>query len=88
MRDPFTDLEHQLPARHLTLLEACRDDEPGVSVVYTATRQQYGRPQYLPVDERHPMQPVDVNGVNKLAGRVLPSALPSVSTGSARPRCG
>lgn len=67
MRDPFTDLEHNTRAP-LTLLEACRTANPQVKVIFTATRQQYGRPQYLPVDERHPMRPVDVNGVNKWAG--------------------
>jgi UDP-glucose 4-epimerase len=67
MRDPFTDLEHNTRAP-LTLLEACRTTNPNVRIVFTGTRQQYGRPQYLPVDERHPMRPVDVNGVNKWAG--------------------
>jgi UDP-glucose 4-epimerase len=67
MRDPFTDLEHNTRAP-LTLLEACRTANPNVRVVFTGTRQQYGRPQYVPVDERHPMRPVDVNGVNKWAG--------------------
>lgn len=67
MRDPFTDLEHNTRAP-LTLLEACRTANPQVKIVFTGTRQQYGRPQYLPVDERHPMRPVDVNGVNKWAG--------------------
>lgn len=67
MRDPFTDLEHNTRAP-LTLLEACRTANPDVRVIFTGTRQQYGRPQYLPVDERHPMRPVDVNGVNKWAG--------------------
>ncbi|MGI8855245.1 MAG: NAD-dependent epimerase/dehydratase family protein [Thermomicrobiales bacterium] len=67
MRDPFTDLEHNTRAP-LTLLEACRTTNPQVKVIFTGTRQQYGRPQYLPVDERHPMRPVDVNGVNKWAG--------------------
>jgi len=66
-RDPFTDLEHNTRAP-LTLLEACRATNPTVKIIKTATRQQYGRPQYLPVDERHPMQPVDANGVNTWAG--------------------
>src|SRR4051794_35497159 len=66
-RDPFTDLEHNTRAP-LTLLEACRTANPSVKIIKTATRQQYGRPQYLPVDERHPMQPVDANGVNIWAG--------------------
>jgi UDP-glucose 4-epimerase len=67
MRDPFTDLEHNTRAP-LTLLEACRTANPTVKIIFTGTRQQYGRPQYVPVDERHPMRPVDVNGVNKWAG--------------------
>jgi nucleoside-diphosphate-sugar epimerase len=36
--------------------------------VFASTRQIYGRPRYLPVDERHPIAPVDVNGINKAAG--------------------
>jgi UDP-glucose 4-epimerase len=39
-----------------------------VKVVFASTRQIYGKPDYLPVDERHPLRPVDVNGINKLAG--------------------
>jgi len=49
------------------VLESCRKHNPEVSVVYASTRQVYGKPQYLPVDERHPVVPVDVNGINKLA---------------------
>jgi hypothetical protein len=41
---------------------------PGIAIVHAGTRQIYGRPRYLPVDERHPLRPVDVNGVNKMAG--------------------
>ena len=67
MKDPFTDLDINSRAQ-LSILEACRQRNPEVKVVYASTRQIYGRPQYLPVDERHPLQPIDVNGVNKLAG--------------------
>lgn len=67
MQDPVTDLEINCRAQ-LTLLEACRAVCPGVIVVFASTRQIYGRPHYLPVDERHPLHPVDVNGVNKMAG--------------------
>ncbi len=67
MRDPFTDLE--INARSpLSILEACRQENPGVKVVYAGTRQQYGKPRYLPLDENHLQHPTDVNGVNKLAG--------------------
>lgn len=67
MRDPYTDLEINCRSQ-LSILEACRKHNPDVRVVYSGTRQIYGRPQYLPVDEKHPVDPVDVNGVNKVAG--------------------
>lgn len=67
MTDPETDLEINCRAQ-LTLLEACRKHNPKVRVVFASTRQIYGRPDYLPVDEHHPLRPVDVNGINKLAG--------------------
>ena len=67
MHDPVTDLEINCLAQ-LTLLEACRAVCPNTTVVFASTRQIYGKPLYLPVDEKHPLHPVDVNGVNKMAG--------------------
>jgi UDP-glucose 4-epimerase len=67
MTDPYTDLDINAKAQ-LSLLEAVRDVNPEAIVIFASTRQLYGRPQYLPVDEGHPIRPVDVNGVNKLAG--------------------
>ena len=67
IQDPETDLEINCRAQ-LSLLEACRRHNPGVAVVFASTRQIYGRPDYLPVDEKHPIRPVDVNGINKCAG--------------------
>ncbi len=67
MSDPDTDLEINCRAQ-LSILEACRRHNPRLRVVFASTRQIYGRPEYLPVDERHPLRPVDVNGINKLAG--------------------
>ena len=67
MTDPFTDLEINCRSQ-LSILEACRRRNPDVSIVFASTRQIYGRPQYLPVDEAHPIVPVDVNGINKTAG--------------------
>ena len=37
-------------------------------MVFASTRQIYGKPDYLPVDEKHPLRPSDVNGINKIAG--------------------
>ncbi len=67
MADPETDLDINARAQ-LSILEACRLHNPDIRVVFASTRQIYGRPLYLPVDEHHPLQPVDVNGINKLAG--------------------
>jgi UDP-glucose 4-epimerase len=67
MRDPYTDLDINCRSQ-LSLLEACRKHNPNVRLVYSSTRQIYGKPVYLPTDERHPVDPVDVNGVNKVAG--------------------
>jgi UDP-glucose 4-epimerase len=67
MTDPYTDLEINARSQ-LSLLEACRHGNPAAKIVFASTRQIYGRPEYLPVDERHPLQPADVNGINKLAG--------------------
>ncbi len=67
MVDPFTDLEINCTSQ-LHILESCRRYNPDAVLVFASTRQFYGRPQYLPVDEMHPLHPVDVNGINKLAG--------------------
>jgi len=69
MEDPFTDLEINVRSQ-LSLLEACRKNNPRVRIIYTSTRQLYGKPQYLPVDEQHPVLPTDANGINKLAGEL------------------
>jgi len=67
MHDPFTDLDINSRSQ-LSILEALRHVNPQARVVFASTRQLYGRPEYLPVDERHPQRPVDVNGINKIAG--------------------
>jgi UDP-glucose 4-epimerase len=67
MRDPYNDLEINCRAQ-LSILEACRKHNPDVKVVFASTRQMYGKPDYLPVDEKHMLHPTDVNGINKMAG--------------------
>jgi UDP-glucose 4-epimerase len=67
LEDPYTDLEINCRSQ-LTLLEACRRNNPGVKVVFAGTRQIYGRPDSLPVTETHLVRPTDVNGINKAAG--------------------
>jgi len=67
MAAPENDLAVNCAAQ-LQLLELCRAVAPGMAIVHAGTRQIYGRPRYLPVDEAHPLRPADVNGVNKMAG--------------------
>jgi len=67
MQDPYTDLEINVRSQ-LSILEACRKKNRDIKIVYASTRQFYGKPDYLPVDERHLLHPTDVNGINKMAG--------------------
>ena len=67
MRDPQTDLEINCRSQ-LTILEACRKYNSRVKIIFAGTRGQYGKARYLPVDEKHPMEPIDVNGINNIAG--------------------
>ena len=66
MQDPLFDLKvngHD----QLAFLEWVRKKQANALLIYTSTRQIYGVPQYVPVDEKHPIQPPDINGVHKLA---------------------
>jgi nucleoside-diphosphate-sugar epimerase len=67
MADPHSDLEINCRAQ-LSILEACHKHNPNIKIVFASTRQIYGKPDYLPVDEAHPVRPIDVNGINKMAG--------------------
>jgi UDP-glucose 4-epimerase len=67
MNDPYTDLDINCRAQ-LSILESCRKYNPNIRIVFSSTRQLYGKPDYLPVDEKHLLRPVDVNGINKMAG--------------------
>src|SRR4051795_2054615 len=67
MEDPGTDLDINTKSQ-VALLEVCRRVNPSAVVVFAASRQQYGRPQFVPVTEEHPLVPVDVNGINLIAG--------------------
>lgn len=67
MVHPVADLEINCHAQ-LSILEACRACNLDVKIVFASTRQVYGRPEFLPVTESHPLNPVDVNGINKMSG--------------------
>jgi len=67
MQNPETDMEINCRAQ-LSILESCRKYNPALKIIFASTRQIYGKPDYLPVDEKHPVRPTDVNGINKMAG--------------------
>jgi UDP-glucose 4-epimerase len=67
MNEPLDDLDINARAQ-LAILDIARKTNPRLKIVYTSTRQVYGKPETLPVSESHPIRPVDVNGINKLAG--------------------
>jgi len=69
MQDPFKDLNVNTIGQ-LKLLEVCRQNNPEIGIVFAGTRQVYGRPKYLPVDENHLLTPLDNNGVSKRAGEM------------------
>ena len=66
MRDPFTDLAINTTSQ-LSILEVCRKRNPAIKILFASTRQIYGKPQYLPVNEEHPLHPTDLNGIHKMA---------------------
>jgi len=67
MIDPHTDMNINAVAQLYTL-EACRKYNQNLKIIFAGTRQIYGKPDYLPVDELHPIRPVDINGINKFSG--------------------
>jgi len=69
MKDPFTDLEINCRSQ-LSILESCRKYNPKVKISFAGTRGQYGKAQYLPVDEKHPINPTDINGINNMAAEL------------------
>jgi UDP-glucose 4-epimerase len=70
MNDPFSDLQMNTVAP-LTILEACRHANRNARIVYAGTRQCYGASKILPLVETQILNPIDVNGVNKMSGERL-----------------
>jgi UDP-glucose 4-epimerase len=66
MVNPLPDLEINCRAQ-LAILEACRAANKQIKIIFASTRQIYGRPLHLPVTESHPLNPTDINGINKMA---------------------
>jgi UDP-glucose 4-epimerase len=54
----------------LNIIEYSR--ERGIeNIVYASTMMVYGKPQYLPIDEAHPVSPNTFYGASKYAGEIL-----------------
>ncbi|MDD4557668.1 MAG: NAD-dependent epimerase/dehydratase family protein [bacterium] len=66
MTNPLLDL-HCNCAVHLALLEACKERAFRGKIIFTSTRQVYGDTGGKTVDEDFSVNPVDNNGINKLA---------------------
>ncbi len=64
MIHPNKDLSHNC-STHLALLESIHRFNTNTKIVFTSTRQVYGKPQFLPVNETHPINPIDINGIHK-----------------------
>lgn len=65
-KTPINDLDINCRG-HLTILEACRTFNPEVTIVFPSSRLVYGKPLYLPVDEKHPLNPESIYAAHKLA---------------------
>jgi UDP-glucose 4-epimerase len=66
MKQPLEDLRLNQEA-NLRFLELIRRVNPQARLIFSSTRQFYGPPHYLPVDEKHPIAPPDINGIHKYA---------------------
>lgn len=67
MANPKIDIDINTISQ-ISILECCKKYNPDIKIIFASTRQIYGKPRYLPVNELHPIKPVDVNGINKWAG--------------------
>lgn len=65
IKDPYKDLDTNLKG-HLNILEACRENNPNALLIFPSSRLVYGKPEYNPVDERHPLNPESIYAIHKL----------------------
>ncbi len=89
MLEPIADLEVNAKAQ-LSILETCRKHNPDIKIIFASIRQIYGKPDYLPVDENHPLRPVDINGIHKLASEqyhLLYNHVNNIRTSVSKLRC-
>jgi UDP-glucose 4-epimerase len=68
--DPFTDVDININGT-LSVLEACRKHNPGVRLIFTGTRGQYGPSTTLPVDELAPTNPLGMYAITNLTAEKI-----------------
>ncbi len=66
MTNPLFDLNINCESQ-IFLLEACKKLNRQTKIIFSGTRNQYGKALYLPVDEKHMQEPTDINGINSMA---------------------
>lgn len=66
IKEPLLDIDINCRGA-MTVLEAVRAVNDKAKLVYAGTRGQIGKRIYSPIDEKHPTDPVDMNGIDKLA---------------------
>ena len=68
--DPFTDVDININGT-LSVLEACREFNPGARIVFTGTRGQYGPSVKLPVDERAQTNAKGIYAISNLSAEKI-----------------
>ena len=69
LKKPILDIDINCKG-HLNILESCRTDNPNCRIIFPGSRMQYGKIEKkdLPVKEEHPLNPLSVYAINKIAG--------------------
>ncbi len=70
LSDPYPDIDINIRGA-ATVVEACRHHNPGVRLIYTGTRGQYGEAVKLPVDENAPTQPKVLEEISNLTAEKI-----------------
>lgn len=68
--NPFIDIDINIKGT-ANLLEACRRHNPGVRLVYSGTRGEYGSAVMLPVNEEQPVRPKGIYELSSLTAQQL-----------------
>jgi len=70
LTNPYPDIDINIIGT-LNLVEACKKFNPGVKIIYTGTRGQYGSSQKLPVPEDAPTNPKGIYEISNLTAEKI-----------------